>query len=137
MTYALDTNTISYFLRGEGSVRHNYEIEILKNRNLYAIPSAVVYEINRWLLYRPTKDKKSFEREFSALFHNVQNTAEMSLDVWQKAVEIYIALKNVGQLIGDADILIASYCIVNGYTLVTRNISDFGRIGGLKFVNWH
>jgi len=137
MTYALDTNTISYFLRGEGNVRHHYEKEILQSRNLYSIPSVVVYEINRWLLYRPDKDKKSFEREFNALFHNVQDTAEMSLDVWKKAAEIYIELKSKGQLIGDADILIASYCIINGHTLVTHNTGDFERIDGLKFVDWY
>lgn len=30
MTYALDTNTISYFLRGEGNVRDLYNKEILQ-----------------------------------------------------------------------------------------------------------
>ncbi|MCL2198974.1 MAG: PIN domain-containing protein [Defluviitaleaceae bacterium] len=137
MTYALDTNTVSYFLRGEGNVRYHYNKEILQAGNPYAIPAAVVYEINRWLLYNPDKGKKSFGQEFNALFHNVRDTAEMSLDAWKKAAEIYIELKSKGQLIGDADILIASYCLVNGYTLVTRNISDFERIDGLKFANWH
>jgi len=137
MTYTLDTNTISYFLRGEGNVRHHYNKEILQANKSYTIPSAVVYEIKRWLLYKPDNDKISFEREFNALFHNVRDTAEMSLDVWKKAAEVYILLKSKGQLIGDADILIASYCLVNDYTLVTRNISDFERIDGLKFVNWH
>ena len=89
------------------------------------------------MLYKPDKDKKCFGREFNALFHNVRDTAEMSLDVWKKATEIYIELKNIGQLIGDADILIASYCLVNGYTLVTRNTNDFERIDSLKVVNWY
>ena len=137
MTYALDTNTVSYFLRGEGNVRHHYNKEILQAGNPYAIPSVVVYEINRWLLYKPDKDKKDFEREFNALFHNVRDTAKMSLDVWKKAAETYIQLKSNGQLIGDADILIAAYCLVNDYTLVTRNINDFERINGLKLINWH
>ena len=137
MTYTLDTNTISYFLRGEGNVRHYYDKEILQAGNPYAIPWIVVYEINRWLFYNPDKDKKNFEREFSALFYNVRYTAEMSLGVWKKAAKIYISLKSKGQLIGDADILIASYCLVNNYTLITRNISDFERIDGLKFNNWY
>ena len=137
MTYALDTNTVSYFLRGEGNVRYYYDKEILQSGNCYAIPLAVVYEINRWLQYKPDKDKKNFGQEFDALFHNVRDTAEMSHDVWKKAVEIYIELKSKGKLIGDADILIASYCVVNNYTLVTRNISDFERIYSLKLVNWH
>jgi len=81
MTYTLDTNTVSYFLRGEGNVRHHYDKEVLQARNPYAIPSVVVYEINRWLLYKPDKDKKNFEREFNALFNNVRNTAEKLLEV--------------------------------------------------------
>jgi predicted nucleic acid-binding protein len=36
----------------------------------------------------------------------------------------------------DADIFIAAYCIINGYTLVTDNINDFNRIDKLKFINW-
>jgi tRNA(fMet)-specific endonuclease VapC len=39
-------------------------------------------------------------------------------------------------VIGDADILIAAYCLVNDYTLVTNNTNDFNRIDGLKLVNW-
>ena len=60
----------------------------------------------------------------------------MPIIVWNKAVEIYIALKQKGKLIKEADILIAAYCLVNGYTLITRNIKDFNRIDGLNFVNW-
>jgi len=33
ITYALDTNTVSYFLRNEGDVRKNVEREIYKNGN--------------------------------------------------------------------------------------------------------
>lgn len=137
MTYALDTNTVSYFLRGEGNVRYHFNTEVLQAGNPYAIPSAVVYELNRWLLYKPDRDKKILEQEFSALFYNVRDTADMSLDVWKKAAKIYISLKSKGQLIGDADILIASYCLVNDYTLVTHNISDFMRIDDIKFVDWY
>jgi len=91
----------------------------------------------RWLRYKPDKDKKNFEREFNALFHNARDTSETSLDVWKKAAEIYIELKSNGQLIGDADILIASYCLVNDCTLVTHNIKGFDKINGLKLANWY
>ena len=61
----------------------------------------------------------------------------MPIEVWNKAAEIYISLKQKGQLIKEADILIAAYCLVNGYTLVTRNIKDFIRIDDLNFINWY
>jgi tRNA(fMet)-specific endonuclease VapC len=67
----------------------------------------------------------------------VQDNAQTSVEVYEKAVDIYISLKQRGQLIGDADILVAAYCLINDYTLVTRNTRDFGRIDGLKFADWH
>jgi len=61
----------------------------------------------------------------------------MPVEVWDKAADIYISLKQKGQLIRDADILIAAYCLVNNYTLVTRNENDFNRINGLDYVDWY
>ena len=136
MTYVLDTNTISFFIRGEGNVDIHFKKEIIEAGNPYAIPYIVAYEIKRWLLDKPTKTLLSFAIQFDILFENIIDKAEMPGVVWEKAVEIYILLKQKGQLIGDADILIAAFCIVNGYTLVTDNINDFNRIAGLNIVNW-
>ena len=135
-TYVLDSNTISYFLRDEGNVRDYFEREIIKNGNLYAVPLTVFYEVMRWLLYKPTKITRKYAQEFDVLFQNVCDNAEMPVEVYKKAVDIYIALKQKGQLIGDADIMIAAYCLVNDCTLVTRNVDDFNRIDGLNHVNW-
>ena len=55
MTYALDSNTISYFLRNEGNIRKRIENEFSKTNTSYAIPPVVVYEVQRWLRDRPTK----------------------------------------------------------------------------------
>jgi len=137
MIYSLDTNMISYYLRGEGRVNEHFQHEIVKNGNVYAISYFCAYEIQRWLNYKPTRITRSYAAQFDILFQNVYELADMPAPVWEKAVEIHIILQSKGQLIGDADILIASYCIVNDYTLVTHNISDFERIDGLKFVNWY
>jgi len=136
MTYALDSNTISYFLRDEGNVRKNVELELAKNGNYYAIPPVVIYEVQRWLRDKPTKKVQEAASTFGMLLQAVVSKSEMPLEVFEKAADIYIELKQKGQLIGDADILIAAYCMVNNYTLVTRNTDDFKRIDGLKFTNW-
>ena len=60
----------------------------------------------------------------------------MSAPAWEKAAEVYLQLKQKGELIGDADVLIAAYCMVNDYVLVTENIKHFSRIEGLKYANW-
>ena len=136
MIYALDSNTISYMLRGEGNVLDAFKRESTRG-NQYTIPFVVVHEIKRWLLYKSTKILQDYNREFDSLFKPIEHRAEMPLSVWEKATDIHISLKRTGQLIGSADILIAAYCLVNDYTLVTRNISDFGCIGGLKLVDWY
>ena len=136
MIYALDTNTISNLLRGEGNVEKNFRQEIIQAGNFYTIPLIVVFEIKRWLLDKPSKQLQDFAEQFDLLFQGVENKAEMPVAVWNKAAEIYIALKQKGQLIKESDMLIAAYCLVNRYTLITRNIKDFNRIEGLHFVNW-
>ena len=136
MIYALDTSTISYYLRGEGRVNENFHQEIITSGNVYTISYFSAYEIMRWLNYKPTRITQFYATKFDLMFKNVSGLADMPGAVWDKAVEVYIALQSKGQLIGDADILIAAYCLVNDYTLVTRNISDFNRIDGLKVVNW-
>jgi len=136
MTFVLDTNTISYLMRNEGNARQNYAKHILQGENSYAIPLIIIYETKRWLLYKPNKELKNFLKKFEILLDGAEDNAEMSSAVWEKAVDIYITLQSKGQLVGDADILIAAYCIVNDYTLVTRNAKDFARIDELKFVDW-
>ena len=137
MVFALDTNIISYYLRGEGRVAESFKREIQENGNIYAISHFCAYEVKRWLNYRPTHITRSYATQFELLFQNVYDLADMSPAVWNKAANVYIELRSAGQLIGDADILIASYCLVNDYTLVTRNIDDFKRIKDLKIVDWY
>jgi len=137
ITYALDTNTLSYFLRDEGNVRKNMEQEIFRSGNAYAIPPITIYEVQRWLRDKPTQNMKIASQQFETLLYAVKGKSEISLDIWEKAADIYISLKQKGQLIGDADILIAAYCLINNYTLVTHNTNDFVRIERLKIVSWY
>ena len=53
-----------------------------------------------------------------------------------KAAEIYADLAHLGQLIGDADILIAASAMVQEFGLVTNNERHFRRIKGLQVENW-
>lgn len=46
------------------------------------------------------------------------------------------ALEGQGTPIGSYDMLIASQAISRDLVLATDNISEFGRIGGLKLENW-
>ena len=53
-----------------------------------------------------------------------------------KAAEIYADLWKRGELISDADILIASSALVHGLGVVTNNEDHFSRIKDLRLQNW-
>lgn len=53
-----------------------------------------------------------------------------------KAAEIYGELYRTGQMISDADILIAATCLINGFDCVTNNVKHMQRVNGLSVINW-
>jgi tRNA(fMet)-specific endonuclease VapC len=89
-----------------------------------------------WHLLRKkaTSQMRIFEKLYADSFARI----EMTESCYHKAAQIKATLVESGTPIGnnDADIFIAAYCIVNGFTLVTDNVSDFSRIDELKVVNW-
>jgi len=131
MTYALDSNIISYFLKNDNNVKQHFQSAI-NNNNPYAIPPLVCYEVKRWLKIRnATKQLQIFTDLYS---DSVKS--DMTADMWEKSVDLYVRLKLSGINIDDADIFIASYCIVNGYILVTNNVKHYKGIDGLIIENW-
>jgi len=116
MTYALDTNTISFLLRPgrNQEVVRQFE-QMLEQGGNYVIP-----------------------RVFERLYENSGTEIHMGEADFLMAAKIKAKLVEQGTTLGDkdADILIAAYCMVNDYILVTDNVSDFQRINGLKYVNW-
>jgi tRNA(fMet)-specific endonuclease VapC len=50
--------------------------------------------------------------------------------------EIRADLTRQGRLIGPNDMMIAAICRANDVTLVTHNVSEFGRVAGLKIEDW-
>ena len=90
------------------------------------------YEIKRGLLAVNATAKM---RDFDMLCSEF-DIGEMGIDIWEAAARIYAYRLNNGLSIDDADIFIASFCIVNGYTLVTHNTKHFEGIQGLKTEDW-
>jgi len=131
MTYALDSNIVSYFLKNDNEVKRHFQ-NALENSNPYAIPPIVYYEVKRWLRVR---NATSQLQRFADLYSDSVKS-DMTADIWEKATEIYTRLRLSGKPIDDADIFIASYCILNDYTLVTNNIKHFDLIPELTTINW-
>jgi len=98
------------------------------------VPSIVLYE-----LWYGARKSDRFEVNAQAL------TTFLTLDVmpWpfesddaSEAGDIRAALERAGTPIGPYDILIAAQARRRGASLVTANEREFGRVAGLKTVNW-
>ena len=131
ITYTLDTNIITYLLKGDQTVLDNY-LTATKEGKDFTISPMAYYEVKRGLSAIKAIKKISY---FNTLYSQYDNV-DFDIRVWDKATEIYIDLKKKGRPIGDADILIGAYCLINDFTLVTNNEVHFKCIKGLKVENW-
>lgn len=131
MTYALDTNTVSYFIQGNKLIKSRIRMA-LEGRHDIVIPPVTYYEIRRGFKHKSAPAK---ERVFANICC-AYSVGEMSVTAWECAAEIYADSRRAGRPIDDADILIAAFCVVNKYILVTNNTKHFKRIEGLQLVNW-
>ena len=131
MEYAFDTNTIIHLMRGTPSVMENRK-QAKQAGARFIIPPFVNYEIRRGLTIKPVP---SHEKAYTVIFENCL-LEEMTVEAWEQAAKIYADLYAKRFTVNDSDILIAAFCIVNGYTLVTANIKDFENMDGLQFINW-
>ena len=131
MEYAFDTNTIIHLMRGTQSVKENRE-KATEDGSRFIIPLFVNYEIKRGLIIKAvSKHVKAYDIVCANC-----SLVEMTVDAWIRAARIYAGLYAKRFTVRDSDIIIAAFCIVNDYTLVTDNTKDFENIGGLKYVNW-
>lgn len=127
----LDTNIISAFLKKNLRVVRKVS-DYLESFDRLTINIISYYEILRGLKDLGNEEKLRKFEEF------VQENEFISIDkdAVIKAAEIYAYLKKQGNLIEDADILMASIAIVENLVLVTNNIKHFERIEGLATENW-
>jgi len=131
MIYAPDTNTISYWLQKNKQIAERLNWAIRQGSTII-IPPSTYYEIRRGF-----KHKASPGKEFAfSLICKSYEIGEMNLAAWEKAADIYAKTRKSGKPIEDTDILIAAFCIVNNYTLVTNNVKHFEDMDGLIFKNW-
>jgi len=131
MIYALDSNIVSYMLKEDADVIAHYR-QMFDDGGDFVIPPIVFYEVQRGLLAKKLNKKLA---RFNTLCQKIKQE-EFDMSVWRKAAQIYASLSQQGNPIDDADIFIAAFCLVNGYTLVTNNTRHFEHIDGLRFVNW-
>jgi len=131
MTFALDSNIISYLLKDNATV-YAWLDKALDEGNCCIIPPVAYYELRRGLLFSGATKKAD---DFETLCREL-GVGRMSTRIWDEAARIYSNQRKIGQMIEDADIFIAAFCVINGYILVTNNTRHFVGIEGLALVDW-
>lgn len=131
MSYLLDTNIIIAFMKNSEKLKIKLQEAIFYGKEIF-INGISYYEIKRGLLAaNAPKQLKVFDeicKRFRILFLDNQK-------IFDKAAEIYSDLKQRGELIQDANILIAAISLTQNLTLVSDD-SDFLRIKDITVENW-
>ncbi len=94
--------------------------------------------ISRFEILRGMKVKNAAKQiQVFDMFCKQNEIIELDDKIVGRAADIYADLHKRGQLVGDADILIAATAIENNLAIVTNNESHFNRISGLQVLNWN
>jgi len=128
----LDTDTISLFLRSQPSVMTeagNY----LKFYQGFTFSIISRFEVLRGLKIKNAQIQiVKFER-----ISSISRVLNLNDAIIFRASDIYADLYKYGQIIGDADILIAATALENNLPIITNNEKHFNRISGLQILNWN
>ena len=128
----LDTDILSEVMRGRSPIVQERALVCLAEYGHLSFSLITRYEILRGL-----KAKHATRQilAFDELCHT-SNVLPLTDPIVVRAAEIYANLRQQGQLIPDADILIAATALTYGLVLVTSNVTHFARVGGLYAENW-
>ncbi len=131
--FALDSNTISYYFRGDPLVVPR--LHALPPARL-AVPTLVVYELRYGLMRLPPQSAQPRLQALEKLL-NPLRILDFDEACAQMAATLRSQLEARGTPIGPHDLLIAATAMRHGAALVTRNVREFSRVAGLEVINWH
>jgi tRNA(fMet)-specific endonuclease VapC len=131
MLFVLDTNTVIDYFRGRGKVAERL---LAVTPEDIAVPAIVAYEL--WVGVLGSQNPKRREAQYEQ-FLSAVTVIPFDSAISRRAAELRHALERRGESVGPLDTLIAGTALACAATLVTRNVREFGRIAGLKVVNWH
>ena len=135
MTYILDTNVVIAVLKNEPPcVRDRLRRAWSEGGAVIAVSSVVLYEL--WYgVARSARRRQNAERLRVFLSANIDVLPFVEEDA-VAAGDLRALLESAGTPIGPYDLLSASQALRTGATIVTANVSEFSRVGGLFWQDW-
>ena len=125
----LDTDTVSFALRGQGRVA----ARIVEHRPSELCVSAITVAELR---FGATRRKSAKLHELIDAFTGNVAVMPFEEDCAAQFGRIASQLADAGSPIGELDALIAAHAVSLALTLVTNNVKHFNRVVGLKVENW-
>lgn len=129
----LDSNTISYYFRGDPQVVPR--LQAMRPADL-GVPAIVEYELRYGLLRLPNDAAAARLTALAQLLRPMQ-LLPFDSECAIHAARIRADLEAAGTPIGPHDTLIAATALRHQATLVTRNVREFSRVPDLQLLNWH
>ena len=129
--YALDTNSVSYVLKGRGRVAER--MLALPPRDV-GIPSVVLFELE----YGASRSEapRGLRDRLGVLLGSLRVLPFGEAEA-RAAARIRLGLEKAGKPIGSMDLLIAATALEQRAVLVTHNLKEFRRIPGLRVEDWY
>ena len=130
MKYMLDTDTFSYLVNGIPQVLQRYAKVVEQEVGISVVSyGEVLFGISK---QQPGASK---QKRIDYLLDQMP-VALMDEDVARCYGKIRSVLELSGKPIGPNDTWIAAHALSLGATLVTGNLREYKRVGGLKVENW-
>jgi tRNA(fMet)-specific endonuclease VapC len=129
----LDSNTISYYFRGDPHVVPRFQA--VRPADL-GVPAIVEYELRYGMLRLPQEAAAPRLDALAQLLRPMQ-MLPFDAECAAHAARIRATLEAAGTPIGPYDMLIAATALRHQASLVTRNVREFARVPGLHVLNWH
>ncbi len=127
----VDTDVLSTIMRGQGRVIYRAR-DYLRIHSRLSFSVVTAYEVMRGL-----KSKGSVNPVADFLdFCQTSDVILLTIEIAEIAATIHHDLKQRGEILDDADILIAATAIAKDFTLVTNNLRHFSRIERLTVDRW-
>lgn len=130
LKYILDTDTCIYWLNGDRQIEKKVLAAGLANIFITVVTECELF----YGAYKSSRVEKNIE-VLKTLREKVK-TVHTSRDIAPLYGRIKAELERAGQVLDDADLLIASITLANKGTLVTNNTDHFSRVSDLQIENW-
>jgi tRNA(fMet)-specific endonuclease VapC len=134
VNYLLDTNAVVALLRNKpASVRERFRAAEAAGDYL-AVPSVVLFEL--WYGVAKSSHAAENAERLRIFLSGMVDPLGFDDEDAKSAGRVRAALEKGGTPIGPYDLLIAGQALARGLTVVTANVSEFGRVPGLGTVDW-